>query len=53
MKSNSMYIKPIVELEILKIVDQLKPNKSGGHDKTGNFIKKSERWNCQATYMYI
>ena len=44
MKSNSMFMKLIVELEIMKIVDQLKPNKSAGHDKIGNFIiKKSER----------
>ena len=46
--SNSMYMKPIVELEILKLVDQLKPNRSAGHDEIGNFItkkkKKSERW---------
>ena len=40
MKSSSMYLKPIVELEILKIVDQLKPNKSAGHDKIGNLIIK-------------
>ena len=40
MKSNSMFMKPIVELEIMKIVDQLKPNKSAGHDKIGNFIIK-------------
>ena len=34
MKSNStMFMKPIVELEIMKIVDQLKPNKSAVHDK--------------------
>ena len=33
-----MYLKPIVELDILKIVDQLKPNKSAGHDKIDNFI---------------
>ena len=35
-----MYMKPIVELEILNIVDQLKPNKSAGHDKISNFIIK-------------
>ena len=35
-----MFMKPIVELEIMKIVDQLKPNKSAGHDKIGNFIIK-------------
>ena len=40
MKSNSMFTKPPVELEIMKIVDQLKPNKSAGHDKIGNFIIK-------------
>ena len=33
-------LKPIVELEILKRVDQLKPNKNAGHDKIGNFIIK-------------
>ena len=40
MKSNSMFMKPIVELEIMKIVDQLKPNNSAGHDKISNFIIK-------------
>ena len=35
MKSISMYMKPIVESGILKIVDQLKPNNSAGHDKIG------------------
>ena len=42
MKSNSMYKKLIVELEILKIVYQLTPNKSAGHDKIGNFIIKKK-----------
>ena len=40
MKSNGMFMKLIVELEIMKIVDQLKPNKSAGHDKIGNSIIK-------------
>ena len=35
-----MFMKPIVELEIMKIVDQLKPNKRAGHDKIGNFVIK-------------
>ena len=35
-----MYMKTIIELQILQIVDQLKQNKSAGHDKTGNFIVK-------------
>ena len=35
-----MYMKPIVKLKILKIFDQLKPNKIAGHDKIGNFIIK-------------
>ena len=42
MKSSSMYLKPIVELEILNISDQLKPNKSAGHDKIGNIKKVND-----------
>jgi len=38
--SNSMYMKPIVQTEIIKIIDKFKPNKSAGHDDIGNFIVK-------------
>ena len=49
-----MFMKPIVELEILKIIDQLKPNKSAGHDKNGNFIIKTlSDVSYKATNMYI
>ena len=33
-------MKPIVESDIMKIIDKLNPNKSAGHDKIGNFIIK-------------
>ena len=35
-----MYMKPIVELDIAKIIDKFNPNKSAGHDNIGNFIIK-------------
>ena len=35
-------MKPIVELKIMKKLDQLKPKKSAGHDKIGNFIIKKK-----------
>ena len=40
MRSGSMYMKPIVELDIAKIIDKFDPNKSAGHDNIGNFIIK-------------
>ena len=40
MRSSSMYMKPIVELDIAKIIDKFNPNKSAGYDNTGNFIIK-------------
>ena len=40
MRSSSMYMKPIVELDILKIVSKFNANKSAGHDNIGNFIIK-------------
>ena len=35
-----MYMEPIVELDIAKIIDKFNPNKSAGHDNIGNFIIK-------------
>ena len=35
-----MYMKPIVESDILKIVSKFNVNKSAGHDNIGNFIIK-------------
>ena len=35
MRSSSMYMKPIVELDIAKIIDKSNPNKSAGHDNIG------------------
>ena len=32
-----MYLKPIVEMDIIKIIEK-NPNKSPGHDNIGNFI---------------
>ena len=38
MRSSSMYMKPIVELDIAQIIDKCNPNKNAGHDNIGNFI---------------
>ena len=38
MRSSSMYMKPIVELDIIKVIEKFNPNKSAGHDNIGNFI---------------
>ena len=35
-----MYMKPIVELDIAKIIDKFNPNKSAGYENIGNFIIK-------------
>ena len=35
-----MYMNPIVELDILKIIDKFNQNKSAGNDNIGNFIIK-------------
>ena len=35
-----MYMKPIVELDVLKVIGKLKPNKSAGYDKIGNVLIK-------------
>ena len=40
MKSSSMYMKPIIEQDIIKIMDKFNPNKSAGHDNIGNFVIK-------------
>ena len=40
MRSSCMYMKPIVESDIIKIIDKFNPNKSAGHDNVGNFIIK-------------
>ena len=42
-RSSSMYMKIIVESDILKIVSKFNVNKSDGHDNTGNFIIKNVR----------
>jgi len=38
--TSSMYMKPIVEMEIIKIIEKFNQNKSAGHDNIGNFIIK-------------
>ena len=44
MRSSSMYMKPIVESDILKIVKKFNVSKSAGHDNIGNvIIKKVQR----------
>ena len=40
MRSSSMYMKPIVASDIIKIIDKFNPNKSAGHDNVGNYIIK-------------
>ena len=40
MRSSSMYMEPIAELDIAKVIGKFNPNKSAGHDNTGNFIIK-------------
>ena len=40
MRPTSMFMKPIVESDIMKIIDKFKQNKSAGHDDIGNFIIK-------------
>ena len=40
MRSSSMYMKPIVELDILKIVSKFNVNKNAGHVNIGTFIIK-------------
>ena len=41
MRSNSMYMKPIVASDIIKIIDKFNPNKSAGHDNVGNYMIKT------------
>ena len=38
--NSSMYMKPIVEMDITKIIEKFNPNKSAGDDNIGNFIIK-------------
>ena len=40
MRPSCMYMKPIVESDILKIIDKFNSNKSTGHDNIGNLIIK-------------
>ena len=35
-----MFMKPIVETEIIKIIDKFNQNKSAGNDNIGNFVIK-------------
>ncbi len=39
-RSSSMYLKPVVEMEVIKIIEKFNQNKSAGHDNIGNFILK-------------
>jgi len=38
--SSSMYMKPVINEEIVKIIHKFNQNKSAGHDNIGNFIVK-------------
>ena len=40
MNSSCMYMKPIVDIDIINIIDKFNPNKSAGNDNIGNFIIK-------------
>ena len=37
---SSMYLRPIVERDVIKIIDKFNPNKGAGNDNIGNFIVK-------------
>ena len=37
---SSMYLRPIVERDVIKIIDNFNPNKGAGNDNIGNFIVK-------------
>ena len=39
-KKSSMYMKPIIEKDVIKIIDKFKQNKSAGNDNIGNHIIK-------------
>ena len=38
--SSSMYLRPIFERDVIKIIDTFNPNKGAGNDNIGNFIVK-------------
>ena len=38
-----MYLKPIVEMDIFKIIDKFNPNKGVGNDNIGDFIVKKKK----------
>ena len=40
LKSSAMYMKPVIEQDVIKIIDKFNPNKSAGHDNIGNFVIK-------------
>ena len=40
MKTSNMFFKPIVERDVMKIIDKFNPNKGAGNDDIGNFIIK-------------
>ena len=39
-QTSSMYMKPIVEMDIVKIIEKFDQNKSAGNDNIGNFVIK-------------
>ena len=39
-KTTNMFMKPIVETDVIKIVQKFNPNKSAGNDDIGNFVVK-------------
>ena len=39
--SECMYMKPIIEMDVIKIIDKFSPNKSAGLDGIGNYIIKN------------
>ena len=49
-----MFMKPIVETEIIQIISKFKQNKSAGHDDIGNLIiKKSGQGNSFTSNHYL
>ena len=38
-----MYMKPIVEMDITKIIEKFNQNKSAGDDNIGNFNKEGDK----------
>ena len=51
-KNYSMYFKPIVEMDIIKIINKFNSNKGAGNDNIGNFVikKVANEIICETSY---